>query len=74
MQINQITPRYENGVMKNVTVYFTGNIGGISFNGPITLPAEESQDFLQQGKMEGVVKQKVIDIIINGDSEPESVE
>ena len=72
MQINQITPRYENGVMKDVTVYFTGNIGGISFNGPLTLPVEESQDFLQQKQMEAAVKQKVIDIIING--EPESVE
>lgn len=74
MQINQITPRYENGVMTTVTIHFTGRIGGISFNGPLSFPAEEFQDFLQPEIAESVVKQKVIDIIINGESEPEGVE
>ena len=73
MQINQITPRYVDGVMASVTIYFTGKIGGISFNGPLTFPAEDFQEFLQPENAESVVKQKVIDIIINGD-EPEDAE
>lgn len=67
MQINQMTPRYENGVMTTVTIHFTGKIGGISFNGPLSFPAEDFQGFLQPEIAESVVKQKVIDIIINGE-------
>ncbi|MEK3890259.1 hypothetical protein [Bacillus sp. FSL K6-3431] len=69
MQINQMTPKYENGEMTGLTIYFTGKIGSINFNGPITLTAEEFKPFLQPEKMETAVKNKVIDEIMDGNVE-----
>lgn len=72
MQISNLTPRYENGEMTSVTIYFSGKVGGISFNGPITLNAEEALPFIKMAEMESAVKQKDIDIIINGDGEEDA--
>lgn len=67
MQINQITPREENGEIVELKVYFNGQIAGINFNGSIPLAANEVEGFFGGEAMKAAVKQKVVEKIMNGE-------
>ena len=65
--INQITPRRENGEVTSVQVHFTARTddGNINLNGNI--PIDNFTDLMKFGEIETVVKQELIDKIMNGD-------
>lgn len=65
--INQITPRRENGKVVSVQVHFTARTedGGINLNGYV--PIEEFAALIDFDGMEQVVRQEVVNLIMNGD-------
>lgn len=67
--VNQITPRRENGQVASVQVHFTAKTedGSINLNGAI--PLESFTEYLNFEQMNGVVKQKLVEKIMNGDLE-----
>ena len=71
--INQITPRRENGEVTGVQVHLTARTadGLINLNGAVKI--DNFVDFLDIDKMNNVVKQKLVEQIMNGglDQEPE---
>ncbi|GIN74040.1 hypothetical protein J14TS2_45150 [Bacillus sp. J14TS2] len=71
MQINQITPMEDNGEIKGLKVYFSGNIAGINLNGNIPFDNGEFEEFFQGSEMKTAVKQKVIEKIMNGEAPAE---
>ena len=71
IQINQITPREENGEITSLKVYFTGTVAGINFNGPVELNKEDFKEFLQPTEMKSAVHQKIMNMIINGETPTE---
>ncbi len=68
IQINQITPREENGEITSLKVYFTGTVAGINFNGPVELEKGDFEAFLQPTEMKSAVQQKIVNMIINGET------
>lgn len=71
IQINQITPREENGEITSLKIYFTGTVAGINFNGPVTLDKGDFEEFLQPTEMKSAVQQKIVNMIINGETPTE---
>lgn len=67
VQINQITPRRENGQIKNVLVHFTASTadGNIHINGSV--PVEETTGLIDFSGIEQVVKQELVNRLMNGD-------
>lgn len=65
--INQITPRRENGEVVSVQVHFTARTedGSINLNGYV--PIEEFATLIDFNGMEQVVRQEVVNRIMNGD-------
>ena len=65
--INQITPRRDNGEVTSVQVHLTARTadGLINLNGAVTV--DNFIDFLDFEQMNGLVKQKLVEQIMNGD-------
>lgn len=65
--INQITPRREDGEVTSVNVHFTARTtdGNINLSGNI--PIDNFAESIDFGAIEGAVKQKVVDQIMNGE-------
>ncbi|MCM3111691.1 hypothetical protein [Lederbergia lenta] len=70
IQVNQITPRRENGEVVGLEVYFTGKNAdqSINLNGFVPLKKGEFEEFLQFEEAENIVRQKVVERILNGES------
>lgn len=67
VEINQITPRRESGVVTSVQVHFTARTadGNINLNGNI--PIENFTEQIDFGAIESAVKQELINKIMNGE-------
>lgn len=65
--INQITPRREDGEITSVKVHFTARTADGSINLSGSIPIEDFTESIDFEKIEGAVKQEVIDKIMNGD-------
>lgn len=69
--INQITPRRTDGEITSITVHFTARTSDGSINLSGSIPIEDFADSIDFGKIEGAVKQEVIDKIMSGDIDAE---
>ncbi len=69
--INQITPRRTDGEITSITVHFTARTSDNSINLSGSIPIEDFADSIDFGKIEGAVKQEVIDKIMSGDIDAE---
>ncbi|MBM7717228.1 hypothetical protein JOC94_004253 [Bacillus thermophilus] len=70
VEITNINIRREGEETKDLQVYFTGNNGdsSINLNGYVPLEKEEFESFFDEQAIEDVVRQKVVERILNGES------
>lgn len=68
MTVSQITPKEVNEKVESMNIYFSGNVAGINFSGPILFKEGEFEEFIKVDKMKEAVRQKVIEKIMNGES------
>lgn len=68
VSINQITPRWKDGKIVDVQIYFTATTADGSVNLSGYVPIEDFSDNIDFEALEGIIKQKVAERILNSES------